>query len=161
MPDQISKLWDIIKYAIEQSVPPSTGDHPDKMNRILSAAISGKIEVWASYNKKDGQNKFEGLVITEFMYDDASGVKNLLLYVIYGYDQVAKSSWINGTMILAKYAKATGCTNIVAYTRNEGFVKLANRLCGDTSYTYVSINVNEIVQKLNGLDIGETDGIKW
>jgi hypothetical protein len=155
LPDQISKLWDIIKYAIENSGPITEGEQPGRMNRILSAALSGRIDIWASYIKED-TNKFEGIVVTDIIYDDATGIKNLLIYSIYGYvDKVDRKSYITGLSALAKYAKSLKCTNIVAYTQDSGIVALVNRLGGDTSYTILSFNVDEIVRKLNDLNGGE------
>ncbi len=153
LPDQISRLWDIIKYAIEQSVPPATGEHPDKMNRILSAALCGKIDIWASYIKQEGKApKFEGIAVTETLYDDASGIKNLLIYSIYGYeDSMNNANYTEGITNLAKYGKSIGCTNIVAYSQDSGIAALAKRLGGDVSY-FISFNIEKIVQKFNGLE---------
>jgi|GEM_PF-1948415 hypothetical protein len=155
LPDQISKLWDIIRYAIENSGPTTDNEQPDRMNRILSAALSGRVSIWASYVKGE-VNKFEGIVVTDTLYDDATGIKNLLIYSIYGYvDKVDKKSYVTGISALSKYAKSLGCTNIVAYTKDREIVALVNRLGGDTSYTMLSFNVDEIVQKLNDLSGGE------
>jgi hypothetical protein len=151
IPEQISKLWPIIKYAIEQSVPPMAGDHPEKMNRILSSALCGKIDIWASYAKKDNVNKFEGIVVTEVLYDDASGIKNLLIYSVFGYEKTSKSTWITGLATLAKYGKSLKCNNIVAYSSEKDIIDLVKRLGGDTSFTFLSFGIDEIVQKLNGL----------
>lgn len=150
LPEQISKLWPIIKYAIEQSVPPISGEHPEKMNRILSSALCGKIDVWASYVKGE-VNKFEAIVVTEVLYDDASGIKNLLLYSVYGYEKVSKSSWIDGLMTLAKYGKSLRCTNLVAYSSEQDIIDLVKRLGGDTSFTFLSFKIDEIVKNSNDL----------
>ena len=155
LPEQISKLWDIIKYAIENSGPITDNEQPGRMNRILSAALSGKMDIWASYVKGE-VNKFEGIVVTDTIYDDATGIKNLLIYSIYGYvDKVDRKSYVVGLSALAKYAKSLKCTNIVAYTQDPGVVALVKHLGGDTSYTILSFNVDKIVQKLNDLNGGE------
>jgi hypothetical protein len=154
LPEQVSKLWDVIKYAIEQSVPPSTGEHPDKMNRILAAALSGRIDVWASYVVEGNKRTFEGIAVTQFLYDDASGIRNMLLYCVYGYNSPTKYSWATGLSALVEYAKANGCTNIVAYTQDDEIVRLASHLGADTSYRFISFNVSEIVKKLNNLNGG-------
>jgi len=152
LPGQIANMWDIIRYAIEQSVPPATGEHPDKMNRILAAALSGSIDIWASYHKEeDGKVKFEGLAVTQILYDNASQTKNLLLYSLYGYTGPSGNTWVGGIGTLAKFAKSRGCSSIVAYTQEQGIVKLAERLGADTSFTFIQFDVDKIVQKLNEL----------
>ena len=155
LPEQISKLWPVIKYAIEQSVPPTTTEKPDKMNRILSSALCGKMDVWASYAKGD-ENKFEGLVVTEFLFNEADGTKNLLLYSMYGYNAVEhRRTYIEGLITLMKYAKEKGCSKIVAYTIDSGVVALAKRIGADTSYTLINFEVDKFVKNLNDLTGGK------
>jgi len=153
LPDQISKFWPIVKYAVEQSLPPVVGEHPDKMNRILSSALCNHIDVWVSYTKGE-DNKFEGIVLTEILYDEASGTKNLLIYCLYGYDLVSNESWMQGLVNLVKYAKAKQCNQIVAYTKEEVIIKLVKRLGGETDYTFISFDVDKIIKSLNDLNGG-------
>jgi len=143
LPDQISKFWPIIKYAVEESLPPNIGDHPDKMNRILSACLSGKLEVWVSYKRPD--NKFEAVLVTQFLYDDASNVKNLLLYCVYGYTVINSNSWTEGFKVMWKYAKANKCQSIIAYSANPNIVELAKQYGGNTDYTFITIHLDETV----------------
>ena len=136
-PDQVATFWPIIKYAIEESVPPTVGEQPDRMNRLLSSMLSGKLEVWASYTKPE--NKFEAIMVTQFLYDEASGTKNLLLYSVYGYVPIAEKSWAEGFHYLAEYAKANNCSSLIAYSANQGIIDLAKQYGGDVSYTFLSI----------------------
>ena len=154
LPDQISKFWDIIKYALEQSLPPIAGDHPDKMNRLLSSMLSGKTQCWASYIRNEEGAKSEGIVVTQILYDDPSNTKNLLIYSIYGYNLVDKGTWLKALTTLVKYSKSQGCTQVVAYTDVPHLVEKAKSLGGDTSHTFISFNINKIVEKLNTLSGG-------
>ena len=152
LPEQISNFWGVIKYAIEQSLPPIVGEHPDKMNRVLSAALSGKVDVWASYVKDGEGNRFEGIMLTQILYDDASNTRNLLIYCLYGYDVVSKETWLNGLVSLVKYAKSRNCVQIIAYTDVPSLIDLVKNLGGEAKYTFISFNVNEIDQNLNNLN---------
>lgn len=143
LPDQIAKFWPVIKYAIEESLPPITGGHLDRINRMLSAALSGKIEVWAVYNRSD--NKFEAILITQFLYDDASNTKNLLLYCLYGYTTIGLNSWNDSLEYIAKYAKANGCHSIMAYSANQDLIKTAKSIGANTDYTFISFELSKIV----------------
>lgn len=151
LPDQISKFWDIIRYAVEQSLPPIVGEHPNKMQNILASALDGSIDVWASYTKDGEGNRFEGIVLTEILFDRPSRTKNLLIYCMYGYEEVDKQSWIKGISALTKYAASKGCNQIVGYTNIPYIVELVNRLGGETKYTFISFNTNEIIKKFNQL----------
>lgn len=139
IPEQISTFWPIIKYAIEESLPPLAGEHPDKMNRMLAAMLSGKLDVWISYKKED--MKFEAVLVTQFLYDDASNTMNLLLYCLYGYSTIASDSWKEGLEAMYKYAKAKGCHSIIAYSANPDIIEKAKEYKADTSYTFISIPV--------------------
>jgi hypothetical protein len=153
LPDQISNFWDVIKYSVEGSLPPIVGDHPDRMNRILSSLLCGKSECWASYNRQDKGIKFEGIVLTKMIYDDASDTRNLLIYCLYGYEDVNKESWLDGIKALTKYAKSKKCNQIIAYTEYGYLVNIAKSLGGNAKHTLVTFDVNETVAKLNGLEI--------
>lgn len=153
LPEQISEFWDVIKFAAEQSLPPIAGEHPDKMNRVLSALLSGKAQCWASYVKGEEVNKFEGFLITKIIYDEVSDTKNLLLYCLYGYTEVEQNTWIVGLVKVAKYARAKGCNAIVGYSNVKHLIEIANDLGADTSFTFISIDVKKTVQKLNELGL--------
>ena len=61
IPEQISRFWDAIKYALENSPPLTTEVNYDSwINNILTSAMDGSIEVWASYRREEGA-RFEGL----------------------------------------------------------------------------------------------------
>lgn len=139
LPDQISRFWDVIKYAIEESLPPVAGEGPGKMNRILMSLLSDKAQCWASYTVNGERRKFEGIVITRIMYDDVSDTRNLLIYCLYGYEKVERSSWLSGFKTLAKYAASRECDRIVGYTDLPLIIKIAERFGGEARYTFVSI----------------------
>ena len=149
LPEQISKFWDIIKYAIEESVPPTAYDHPDQTNRILAAALGGKVDVWASYDKRVRPIRLEGIALTQVLVDNISQTRNLLLYCIYGYEDVSSDTWFTGLTTLAKYAKGKGCRQIIAYTDRPAVVALAKSLGADTKYTFISFDVNEAINESN------------
>ncbi len=142
LPEQISKNWDVIRYAIQESLPPTVGQNPDRMTRILSAALSGKISIWASYTREDG-GMFEGILVTKILYDESSDTRNLLLYCLYGYTNSHKDTWTVGLKAVLKYAKANNCQQIVGYTDVPYIVELVNSLGGNTDYTFLSFDVGD------------------
>jgi hypothetical protein len=138
LPDQISKFWPIIKYAVEQSLPPTVGDHPDKMNRILSGMLSGKLDVWASYRKEEGVAKFDGIGVTQVLYDEASNTKSMLIYAIYAYEKTTPETWSDAFEAVSKYAISKGCNRYVAYSSVPYVVDMAKQFGADTSFTFLS-----------------------
>jgi hypothetical protein len=145
IPEQISRHWDIIKYGIEESLPPVVGSHPDRMNRILSSALCGTLDVWVSYLRMSETVRLEAVVVTKILYDDSSNTKNLLIYCLYGYEAIDNNSWTDGFKTLLKYAKAIGCSRIVAYTEYGYIVKLFKELGGEAKYTFLSYDTNKLI----------------
>jgi hypothetical protein len=152
LPEQVAKFWDIIKYAVEQSLPPIAGDHPDKMNRILSSILSSKTECWASYRKENDTTIFEGIAVTKIIYDEASDTRNLLLYCVYGYESVDKESWDEAFITLVKYAKSRNCNDVIAYSDIPEIIKRAKAVGGEAKYTFITWNVSELIKKFNALE---------
>lgn len=148
-PEQVAKLWNIIKFAVENSLPPTAYDHPDRMNRILSSALSGKIEVWAAYDKSEEENKFYGIVLTQIINEIVSDTKSLLIYCLYGYNAVDKDMWLEGLKTTVKYAKSRQCKQIVAYSKLDHIISIASSIGGDCSYRFISFDVDKLIQKLN------------
>ena len=143
LPEQISAFWPIIKYAVEEALPPMVGEHPDKMNRILAAMLSGKLDVWASYKKPD--NKFEGIGVTQVLYDEPTNTKSLLLYSIYAYEKTNPDSWVEAWEAIVKWAKARGCKTIVAYSANSYVVEKAKLFGGNADFTFISFDISKFV----------------
>jgi len=153
LPEQVSAFWDVIKFAIEESLPPIVHDHPDKMNRILSSILRGTMDVWASYNKpQDDIIKFESIAVTQVLYDEPSDTKNLLIYCLYGYDHIDADSWRQKFSTVLKYAKELGCTQIIAYSKADKVIESAKRFGGDIDYTFISFDVDKSVKFLIGLN---------
>ena len=139
LPEQISKFWPVIRYAVEESLPPTVGEHPDKMSRILSAMLSGKLDVWASYrHQEDGITKFDGIGVTQIQYDDASNTYSMLIYAIYAYEKTTPETWADAFETVGKYAVSKKCTRYIAYSSIPYIVEMAKKFGGDTSFTFIS-----------------------
>jgi hypothetical protein len=142
LPDQISDHWDIIKYAIAESLPPTAGEGPDKMNRILSSLLTGKAECWISSTiTEENVRRFEAVSICKIQYDDISNTKNMLIYSLYGYEKIDRDSWTQAFITLGKYAKSRGCSRIVAYVNLPYLIELAKEFNANVDYTLVSFPI--------------------
>jgi hypothetical protein len=146
LPEQISKFWDVIKYGLEQTLPPIAGDHPDRMNRVLTACLCGKADVWASYTRDNGVGNFEGFAVTRIIFDDVSSTFSLLIYTIYAYSKVSSSTWLVALRKLAAYAKLKNCRFVVAYTDFPGIVEISKRLGGDIKF-FLRFDVEKILSE--------------
>ncbi len=153
LPDQVSAFWDIIKFSIEESLPPIVGENSDKMNRILTSILSGKTQCWASY-RRDGENPiFEGICLTRIIYDDASDTRNLLIYTVYGYEKTVEESWMNAFLSVSKYAVAQKCSQVIGYTSVPYLVEKAKMYGANTDFTFVAFNIAETSKKIINKDM--------
>ena len=153
LPDQVSKFWDIIKFAIEESLPPIVGENPDKMNRILTSILSGKTQCWASYRRDGEKLIFEGICLTKIIYEDASDTRNLLIYAVYSYKKTVEESWMDAFLSVAKYAVAQKCTQVVAYSNVPYIVQKAKKYGGNTDFTFITFNIHKTSKKITDRDI--------
>jgi len=139
--EQIADHWDIVKHAIEQSLPPIAGDESDgRMNRILSAALSGRLQCWISYEiEEDKLRKLNGIATTQILIDDVCDVKNLLIYSVFSAEEIGAYAWKEGLKTLTDYAISKGCKSLIAYTQIDGIIDLVNKLGGDTSFRFIKL----------------------
>ena len=144
LPEQVTRYWDILRPAIEESLPPVAGETPDKMNRILAALIGGSLHCWVSSQIKDERRILEGVMVTRILHDDVSETKSLLIYCLYGYDIISGNGWKSGFAALAKWAKSIGCSRIVAYSDVPRILDIVEKLGGDTRYHYISFPLTSV-----------------
>ena len=143
LPDQIAKFWDIIKYAVENSMPPTANWTPNMSSKVLTSLLCGKSQCWISYIMKEDQRILEGVVVTEILHDHVSDTKNLLIYCIHGYSESQKSSWLDGLKTLVKFAASRRCKNIVGYTDVPSIINIVKRFGGETEFTFVSLPLSK------------------
>jgi len=154
LPEQISDHWNIIKHAVEQSLPPFVSDHPDKMNRVLSSLLSDKIACWAMYDRNEEGAIFDAIILTKITFDDISHTKNFLLYSVYTFRPVTPNHWAEGFLFMSKYALANGCSRMIAYTKVPYLIEMANKYDADASFTFVSFDIGRYKEILNNLSEG-------
>ena len=150
LPEQVTVFWNVVKFAIEQSLPPIAINDPEATNRILSSILCKKTEVWAEYVKGEEEgNKFECIFLTQFVYDEPSDTKNLLIYSLYGYDEIDSGSWARALITMVKYAKEKKCNQIVAYSSVPRVIEMAKSVGWNTDFTFLSGNVSEMAERFN------------
>jgi hypothetical protein len=137
LPNQVVDHWDILSYGIQQSLPPITIESPLRMNNILESLIIGRMDLWLSTE----DNKVKGLIVTSITYDKNSDVQDLLIYSLYGYNNLLMKNIKEGLETLKIYARAKGCKRITAYSNVESVIKFMESY-GASTFTYLSIPAN-------------------
>jgi len=140
----VANYWDVIKYGVEQSLPPSSGEiTPEKMNTVLASLMYDKAKCWVSYEGDESKNKINAIVITQEVVDEISETKNLLLYSVFSHEGIGSKAWDEGFNTLVKYAASRGCESLLAFTDNKGLIDLAEHFGGDVSLRLIKIPLNQ------------------
>ena len=141
LPDQISSKWNIIKRGIEVSVPPTITSSPKVMNNILMGLLEGSAQCWVEYEVVKEKSIVYGFLITTVMEDFLSGVRNLLIYSLYGARPIDDDIWVRGLITLRKYAKANNCEKVIAYSNIERIEEIVRSLGGKVEWKFISFPV--------------------
>ncbi len=141
LPDDVSKMWDVIKDAIVPVLPPTGRPTEDVENEVLSACLKGILTVWV-LGKHNG-NSFNVYVVGTTMpiLDTPTNTWSLLIYTLRALRPVPKELWIEGYDKLRRYAKSNNLSAICGYTDVPQVVELVKKLGGDTSVTYLTLEV--------------------
>jgi hypothetical protein len=139
LPEQVANYWDIVKFAVEESFPPTVKTRPD-MNKILESLLGGSMIAWVSID--DNSKKILGIVTTTISEDICTGTKNLVIYSVYALaEKVGRKNWADGYEAIMKYAKSLGCTHVVGYTKVNAIKQVAKFFGADIDWTLISIDV--------------------
>jgi len=143
LPEQISAYWDVISKTIERSLPPTVTYSPNVLNKILKALLVEDMICWAASENAGEKMKVVGFIVTTFVADAITGDESLLIYSMSGLGEpvIDNAIWIDGLKTLHKFAKASSCSKIVGYTDVRGVINFVKRMGGDTSRTFVSLDV--------------------
>ena len=110
----IAEHWDVFKEIIRKAIPTAPDMLPDRMQRMLYAAMTGRIQCWLMY-EEDGSDEFYGGMITRMSVDDLTGQKSLLIYALANFKQASRTVREHDFETLKKIAAEWGCAHISAY----------------------------------------------
>lgn len=142
-PDYVASNWNVISKAIEEADPPYVHDDPEKMNNVLRAILSEKMHCWAYYGELEGKATILGFIVTTVIDDPCSGVRNLLIYSMTGYNRITLEMYKDGFSTLKTFARSAGCHRIIAYTNSRRVAQVSRLLGGETEYILLKFEVAE------------------
>lgn len=122
-PEQLHKVWSIIRYSILQASPVEAASTPEGMQHVIVNLLNGKAQAWLLH---DNEN-ISTVGITYIATDQVTNGKYLLLYVLYGVTPTSMVNFEEAYAGLAKYGKANGCDKMLAYTSSSEVKALAER----------------------------------
>lgn len=128
LPEQITKVWDMLRYAIAETFIPRNTCTNEHMRSILSSLLSGKSQAWMVFDKDSVQERrFIGFMVTRLGIDSAVGEKTLFIDCIYAYETVPESIMFQAQGVLEKFAIKNNCKSMATITESDRIVTLAER----------------------------------
>jgi len=122
-PGDYRKMWNVIRYGLLQSVPPTAGGGLDSLRKVLVQLLTGKAQVWLLYKKK--AERMQLMLLTYQDQDPLTGAKFLIIYAVYGYSAVTNEEWFAVSDRLERFAKQEKCGRIIAFTAAKRITELA------------------------------------
>lgn len=116
LPNQISKVWDSIKYAIAKVERLSEADIKSYYNTLLVALLNDKAQCFV---RLDENKQLIGIAVTRLINDEVTGDKALVVSCLYSFKSVDMEFWKSDIEMIKQFARTSGCKKIIAYSTNE------------------------------------------
>lgn len=137
IPEQITELWDSIRYGVIHAVAPLVDPTPDNIQDILCQLLRQDMQCWCVYNEVDGNKEIYGYIITSISIDGNTKFRSLIIYSVFLYKKADPDMWADGMDLVERFALSNDCTRVVAYTNNPTILSIANKGGYNTDYTYL------------------------
>lgn len=116
---EIAKHWEVFRETLRRSIPTSDKVLPDRAQRWLIAALTGRLQCWLCFDPKDEKDEFYCAVVTRMSIDDMTGEKSLLVYAIGVFKKASREVREADWETLKKIANEWGCSYLSGYVYNE------------------------------------------
>jgi hypothetical protein len=134
MPDQITELWDSIRYGIINAVVPIIDPKPEYIQDILCQLLRQDMQCWCVF---DEDKNILGYIITSISVDINTGYRTLLIYSLFLYKSIDRTQWDSLYDAVEKFGKANKCSRMTAYSANPDAISIAEKLGFMKDYTYL------------------------
>lgn len=138
LPDDYKYYWPIVRYGLQQAVPPTAGDGLDALRKILIKLMAGRAQGWVY--EEDRQIKATSVTYIE--RDQMTGERFLVFYSLYAYTVLPLETWRQLLKTLLKFAQANKCARIIAYIQDDSVVEMAKVIGFKKTGTTASLEVS-------------------
>ncbi len=123
-PEQISTLWEGIKYGVLEVNRVVEKDKQRKLNAVLKNLLSGYFQCWIIYEEVLESKQLHGFAITYTMKDKLTDESIFTIDTVYGYRKIDSALMSEAIEKVKDYAKAIGCNEIRFNTTNDRVAKI-------------------------------------
>ena len=137
LPSDVTKHWDSIREAMEETIPQEYLRTHDRLNNILDNLLLDSMQAWFVVVGVDLLPKVVALLITTIFNDNCVRADVLRLYCLYGYEPIPEQEWDSSFETLTKFAIGRGCVQMEAFTGNVLLIERAKKHGWDTRMTHI------------------------
>lgn len=121
-PDQIPRLWEIIKYAIVHVDDVKEENRPSYLYRLLHKLLSSKAQCFLDL---DDERIVNTVFITQLIIDDTTGEKYLFMRNMYSFKYADDGVRKKQADIFKRFARKEQCSYISLKSPNKRIWRLA------------------------------------
>lgn len=141
--EKVTERWEHLRSYIMDALPPFAKANVYTEMSILRAILTDHLKVWTVYEETEESAIEYAIVTTQVMIDKISYSKNLLIYSLYGAQEIPDYLWHDSLAKLRGYAKTEGCVQILAYTARPALVKLAHEMGAEELQALIAFEVED------------------
>lgn len=122
-PKDYRKMWNVIRYGLWHSVPPTAGGGLDALRRVLVQLLCGRAQAWVLYKK--AAKRMQMMMVTYVDSDPLTRSRYLIIYGVYAYSAIEDEAWHAVSDRLDEFARGEGCERIIAFTAVDRIIEMA------------------------------------
>ena len=138
-PDQIPRFWEVIKFAAIKSNYIEEEFKERYLNRLLYQLLSGKAQCFIRLDK---DRKLQMIGLTKIIVDDVIDDKTLFAIGLYSFEKVSNEIWLDDVEELRRFALASKCKSVSAWTVNSKVVDLLKGLGFEDRFKVLTLNIS-------------------
>lgn len=125
-PDQVTKNWEMIKYALVRGDLIEESHRQSVLNEILHALLSETAQCFFRIDSED--RRIIAIMITRIKISDQNLNKHLYIQCIYSFRQVKMIDWQEDWNYIITFAESNSCKYIQADSINPKIFHLMEHL---------------------------------
>lgn len=134
--EQVQHFWPIVREAIIEAHRGFSQLPESYLSKCLQLMLEGRMQCWGLIQA----DTLYAICITHLLEDAFFETKALLLFTLYGLQEITAEMWRIGYTTLCVYARQLGCNALEAYANSQYIVDKAH-LFGGKTRIYIRMEV--------------------
>ena len=140
-PKDITKHWDVIKYALIRGDLITPDHRAEVLNDMLHELLCEKAQCFFRFDSEE--RKIQAILITKIQQNKRTLEKFLYIQCIYSFLIVDDTIWKSDWKFIEAFAREVECRSILANSSNPRIFEILAKLNIKESYRTFIYNLNE------------------